>query len=72
MAVNNVTDLLQSGLKAETLRQKAIAGNVANMETPGYRRADVRFEELLAKALQSSDDEDVDIAPEIFQPRQTP
>jgi flagellar basal-body rod protein FlgB len=72
MAVNNVTDLLQSGLKAEMLRQKAIAGNVANMETPNYRRVDVRFEELLAKALQASDYEDVEIDPEIFQPRQTP
>lgn len=52
MAVNNVTDLLQSGLKAEMLRQKAIAGNVANMETPNYRRVDVRFEELLAKVCR--------------------
>jgi flagellar basal-body rod protein FlgB len=73
--VHNVTDLLQSGLKAEMLRQKAIAGNVANIETPGYRRVDVRFEELLAKALQASDsdeDNDVEISPEIFAPRQTP
>ncbi len=70
--VHNVTDLLQLGLKAETLRQKAIAGNVANIESPGYRRVDVRFEELLAKALQASDEENTaDINPELFEPHKT-
>ncbi|MFC1677650.1 flagellar basal body rod protein FlgB, partial [Planctomycetota bacterium] len=35
-------------------RQKAIANNVANLETPGYRRLDVKFQELLAQAMDSS------------------
>jgi len=51
--VTGITDLLEAGIKAEGLRQKAIAGNMANLETPGYRRIDVKFEELLAKVLDS-------------------
>ena len=66
-------ELLEAGLRAESLRQKAIANNVANLETPGYRRIDVKFEELLAKALDSSSGSgDVtEIEPQIYQPKQT-
>ena len=32
-------------------RHKVIAGNLANVETPGYRRLEVRFEDQLAKAI---------------------
>jgi flagellar basal-body rod protein FlgB len=51
---NNITDIIQAGIKAEELRQKAIANNVANLETPGYRRLDVKFKQLLAKSIDSS------------------
>ena len=74
LKTGNVTDLLTAGIKAEGLRQQAIANNVANLETPGYRRIDVKFEELLAKALESpSESNDIsEIEPEIYQPKQTP
>jgi len=39
-------------LDAATLRQQAIAANIANVNTPGYRPVHVRFEEQLA-ALRS-------------------
>ncbi len=65
--------LLETGIKAEGLRQSTIASNLANIETPGYRRLDVKFEELLDKAIQSSDGmESEDIEPEIYQPANTP
>lgn len=32
-------------------RQAAIAGNIANVDTPGYKQAFVTFEEKLAQAL---------------------
>jgi flagellar basal-body rod protein FlgB len=71
--ISTITDLLEAGIKAENLRQKAIAGNVANLETPGYHRFDVRFDELLAKALDSSEAVDIDeIEPQIYRPMQTP
>ncbi len=70
---NSIIDLLQVGIKAESLRQKAIASNIANLETPGYRRVDVTFEELLTKALDSSGSIDMnEIKPQLHQPKQTP
>ena len=52
--VHSTIDFLEAGLRAESLRQKAIANNVANLKTAGYRTVDVKFEELLAKAMDSS------------------
>lgn len=70
---SSITDLIEAGVRAENLRQKTIANNVANLETPEYRRFDVKFEELLAKSLDSSGSIDLsDIEPEIYQPKQTP
>jgi len=70
---SNIVDFLEAGIKAESLRQKAIANNVANLQTAGYRRIDIKFEQLLAKALDSHGAADLDaIRPLIYQPRQTP
>ncbi len=69
----DVVGLLEAGLKAEGLREKTIAGNVANIETPGYKRLDVKFEELLARALRSSNPVDLDaIEPQLVRPGNTP
>lgn len=38
-------------MDAAALRQKVIAQNVANVNTPGYRRLAVEFEDEMAKAL---------------------
>ncbi len=46
----DIIGLLESGIKAEEMRQKTIASNIANMETPGYRRLEVRFEELAGES----------------------
>jgi flagellar basal-body rod protein FlgB len=66
-------DLLEAGIRAEELRQKTIANNVANLETPGYRRVDVKFEDLLAKALDSSSGSgDIkEMNPQVYQPKET-
>ena len=71
---SNIIDFLDAGLRAETLRQKAIANNVANLQTPGYRRVDINFEDLLSDAMKA-DPEEVDldeIVPTLYQPKQTP
>lgn len=44
------TDLLKTALDAYSMRQKAIASNVANIDTPGYKRIEVPFEEQLQQA----------------------
>ncbi len=71
--VSDITGLLEHGIRAEGLRQKAIASNIANLETPGYRRVDVKFGELLAKALDSGGSIKLsDIEAQIYRPKQTP
>ena len=70
---NSIIALIEAGIRAEGLRQKAIANNVANLETQGYRRVDVKFEELLAKSLDSSGSVDLtELEPQIYRPKQTP
>jgi flagellar basal-body rod protein FlgB len=69
---SNIVDLLEAGLRAESLRQQVIANNIANLETPGYRSIDVRFEELLAKALDSSGAVDfTEVEAQTYQPNTT-
>ncbi len=69
---DNLLSLLEAGARAEGLRQKAIASNVANLQTPGYRRVDVRFEEFLAKALDSGRPVNPEeLKAELFQPKTT-
>jgi flagellar basal-body rod protein FlgB len=46
--------LLVKSLDASMLRSKAIANNIANVNTPGYRRCEVTFEEELRKALDNN------------------
>ncbi len=70
--VNNTIDLLEAGIRAEALRQKLIANNVANLETPNYRRYDIKFEELLSKAMDSGQISPEDLEPQIIQPMNTP
>jgi len=56
-------------MAAANLRGQVIANNIANLETPGYRRRDVRFEELLAEALGSDERADATaVRAEIFCP----
>jgi flagellar basal-body rod protein FlgB len=46
---------LQSAISGASRRQEALAANIANADTPGYRRVDVDFHGALAAAMQSSD-----------------
>ena len=43
--------LLYKSLYAYTMRQKSISDNIANVDTPGYKRSEVAFEEDLKAAL---------------------
>jgi len=69
---NNIVDIIAAGVRAESLRQKTIANNVANLQTPGYRRVEVKFEELLAKAMDSPGSFDLsEIEAQLYQPENT-
>jgi flagellar basal-body rod protein FlgB len=45
--------MLEQGLDYASLREKVIANNIANVETPNYKAKDVRFRAELDRALQS-------------------
>ncbi|HHM23555.1 MAG TPA: flagellar basal body rod protein FlgB [Bacteroidetes bacterium] len=45
--------LLNRSLDAAALRHEAIASNIANVETPGYQRREVKFEEKLRESLDT-------------------
>lgn len=42
---------LEAALSAATMRQRVLANNIANVDTPHYKRSDVVFEEMLAQAI---------------------
>ncbi len=46
-------DAMSSALDALSLRQRVIADNVANVQTPGYQARRVLFEDALASAVSS-------------------
>jgi len=48
------TDLIERGLDAASLRQQALSSNVANVNTPGYKRVDVSFARVLGDTLGST------------------
>lgn len=47
-------DVLGKAADASALRQKTIANNIANVDTPHYKRQDVSFAENLQRALKNS------------------
>jgi len=46
-------DLLKKGLDASWLRNKVIANNIANVDTPGFKASSVEFESEFKRALES-------------------
>lgn len=69
----NIVNYLQAGIKAEAAKQHAIASNVANLNTPGYRRIDTNFSEVLKDAINSEKDFDPDnLELEYYKPKNTP
>ena len=48
-------NILAQTLDAAALRHRVIAQNVANVNTPGYRRKAVEFEADLARAMAAGD-----------------
>ena len=47
-------NVLDKAADAAALRNELIANNIANQDTPGYKRQDVNFEAQLTKAMHNS------------------
>lgn len=66
-------DLLAKLVDVAHLRHRAIAQNVANVNTPGYRRLEVRFEDALAQQLARTGQVHAMVAkPEVLEDHTTP
>ena len=44
--------VLERALSGAALRHKVISNNIANVNTPGFKRSDVSFEETLTEAMR--------------------
>ncbi|MDH7481897.1 MAG: flagellar basal body rod protein FlgB [Armatimonadota bacterium] len=71
------TVMLAKCLDACGLRQRVIANNIANVETPGFTRSEVAFESRLKEALEATSEESAisrieKIQPEIIQDNISP
>ncbi len=51
-AFDKTVDLIQDRLSLNSLNQKVISGNLANMNTPGYAAKELSFEHTLREALE--------------------
>jgi flagellar basal-body rod protein FlgB len=47
-------NLMERSLDAAALRQKVIANNIANVDTPYFKRSDVQFEDLLQSQMNGA------------------
>lgn len=67
-------DLLVRLMSAATARRDVLANNIASQNLPGYRRQDVRFEELLMEQLQKGADagQIAEVQPEVVTDWETP
>jgi flagellar basal-body rod protein FlgB len=51
---SNHSQMLSRAMDAYSLRQKVTASNIANADTPGYTRHEVRFEDQLQAAQETN------------------
>ncbi|HOQ17601.1 MAG TPA: flagellar basal body rod protein FlgB [Defluviitaleaceae bacterium] len=58
--LNSNVDILEKALDASWLRNEIIAGNIANADTPNYKKKEVKFEQYLADALKSNNKKNVE------------
>ncbi|MEW6535855.1 MAG: flagellar basal body rod protein FlgB [Candidatus Auribacterota bacterium] len=65
--------LLKKMMDLSTQRHDLIANNIANVNTPGFKRSELSFEQQLISALDSSDSAQIDdITADVVKPNVTP
>jgi flagellar basal-body rod protein FlgB len=57
--------LLVKLMGATSLRDRWISSNIANQSVPGYKRRDVRFEELLQERIARGEPDLLSVEPEV-------
>jgi flagellar basal-body rod protein FlgB len=51
---------LERAISGAAMRQEVLANNLANAETPGFRRSDVDFQSALASAMKTGSPEAIE------------
>ncbi|MFP4465467.1 MAG: flagellar basal body rod protein FlgB [Candidatus Goldiibacteriota bacterium] len=51
---SEIYQILEKSLSAASMQHKMVANNIANAETPGYKRSEVVFQNKLAEILDDS------------------
>ncbi|WP_088187933.1 flagellar basal body rod protein FlgB [Desulfosporosinus sp. FKA] len=51
LLVTPLMNMMEKKLDVSALRQKVIANNVANVDTPGFKASHVEFEDILQQAM---------------------
>src|SRR5437870_8174115 len=54
MTFSGTDSYLRAAMSGLAARQRAIANNVANVDTPGFKASEVRFEDALKSAINRS------------------
>ena len=52
--IYDYVNVLDKAADASWMRQEAISNNIANVNTPGYKRQDVAFEDSVQEAISNS------------------
>ena len=68
--IDNTQLALERAISGASMRQGVLANNLANAETPGFRRMDVDFHDALAQAMDSGQSNTIEAAQ--FTPQQDP
>lgn len=72
MSDMKLLNYLQAGIQVESKRLSVIANNMANMNTKGYRRFEIKFEEAFAKIIDKDKDfNPSDLHIDLIQPKNT-
>ncbi len=60
------TNIVQKALEGNWARHKAIVNNIANVDTPNYKRKDVAFTNLLDEAMRRNDGSFENVKPRVY------
>ena len=60
--IDSLTDNLEQYMNLVSLRQKLVASNIANADTPGYKTQDLDFQAAFRSALDGGSPEAIQVA----------
>ncbi len=62
MTLDSLSNSLEQYMNVTSLRQKLVASNIANADTPGYKTQDVDFQASLRSALDGRSPQPIEVS----------